>query len=248
MTANDGEYIDAADGHRAWIDEQMKPAVRLRKLAKHCSGSERRKLELEAIEIESRVDQSRAALKSLEAKRDSRGIEIRLDGVMTESIRNERIQFLTKAEESTRTLRGHAAVFYSPSDSGTEYGLATNLMERIERGAFTKSLADKQHDVKALWAHEAAQPLASTKAMTLRLSEDAKGLSFELLPDTGTTFGVNLSSMVRRGDIRGCSFSFKVVAQKMSREFGNDIRTLTALHLVEISPVAFPAYKSAYIQ
>ena len=72
-----------------------------------------------------------------------------------------------------RRLAGHAAVFSTPADIGGRF------RETIMPGAFRATLAARS-DVVALVDHDATRLLARTASGTLRLSEDARGLAFEL--------------------------------------------------------------------
>ena len=132
-----------------------------------------------------------------------------------------------------RRLTGYAAVFDSPTMIG-------GFEERIARGAFAASLAAKG-DILALVDHDSSRLLGRTRAGTLRLSEDARGLAYELdLPDT--TLGRDVLALAERRDIGGMSFGFRV---KPGGDHwpSRDKRELRAVDLIEISVVqAFPAY------
>jgi HK97 family phage prohead protease len=118
---------------------------------------------------------------------------------------------------------GYAAVFNAPShDLG-------GFREVIKPGAFKRTLADSAH-VVALNNHNADQVLGRVGSGTLRLEEDDTGLRFELdLPDT--SYARDLSALVQRGDVAGCSFAFSVRpgGELWEESNGQTIRTLTAL-------------------
>ena len=76
-----------------------------------------------------------------------------------------------------RRLEGYAAVFDSEAPIGA-------FRESIRPGAFRAALATGK-DVLALVDHDPARLLGRTGSGTLRLSEDSRGLAFELdVPDT----------------------------------------------------------------
>jgi HK97 family phage prohead protease len=127
-------------------------------------------------------------------------------------------------------LTGYAAVFGSESvDLG-------GFKEVIRAGAFSRSLKSGEN-IQALWQHDGKSLLGTTKAGTLRLNEDAKGLRFEIdLPDTTT--GRDLGELVSRGDVNGCSFGF--IAQK--DQWTGDRRELIDVDLFEITITPSPAY------
>ena len=140
------------------------------------------------------------------------------------------------AEESPGILTGYAAVYNSITEIGSYF------REVIRPGAFTRAIRDNQ-DVRALWNHESGIVLGRRSAGTLSISEDERGLKFELtLPDT--TAGRDAAVSVKRGDISGMSFGFQVVTARWLEEADEDteLRELLDLDLIEVSPVTFPAY------
>lgn len=140
-----------------------------------------------------------------------------------------------RASEGKRTLSGHAAVFDK---------LSVKMMgfrEVIRKGTFVESIA--QDDIRALWNHDTNIVLGRNKASTLRLAEDAQGLSVEIdLPDTQAGRDAQIS--IDRGDVSQMSFAFrtKTGGDKWFEEDGEDRRELLAAQLFEVSPVTFPAY------
>jgi HK97 family phage prohead protease len=138
-----------------------------------------------------------------------------------------------RAEGNGMTLRGYAAVFNSPSQP-------LPFIETIERGAFADSLKSR-NDVKLLWNHDTGTVLGSTRAGTLRLMEDERGLLVEAdLPDTQA--GRDAATLIQRGDVTAFSFGFRIPA-------GGDVwrsaseRVLKRVNVHEVSVgVAFPAY------
>lgn len=133
-------------------------------------------------------------------------------------------------------LAGYAAVFHSPSqDLG-------GFVEQILPGAFKRSLSRPDH-IRALLEHDPQRLLGRVGSRTLSLQEDTKGLYFELsLPDT--SYGRDLSALVERGDISGCSFGFHVPTggDHWERRSGQLMRDLIAVDLQEITITGNPAY------
>lgn len=148
----------------------------------------------------------------------------------------ERFEAELRAELSGNTLAGHAIVFGALAETRGHY-------EAIAPGAFDDTLKSGQ-DVKAFWAHDQSKVLGSTKAKTLRLWEDDRGLAFELdLPDT--SYARDLRELVSRSDVSAMSFGFhpRLDTWSMAPD-GRQIRTHTkAKRLLEVSPVALPAYE-----
>lgn len=132
------------------------------------------------------------------------------------------------------TFEGYAAVFNSRSEN------LGGFTEFVAPGAFTRSLKTR-NDVKLLWNHDSGQVLGSTRARTLTLTEDARGLKVSaLLPNT--QLGRDTAELLKRGDVDAMSFGFNVI--KDSWNAAGDERTLDAVRLFEVSIVAFPAYSS----
>lgn len=143
-----------------------------------------------------------------------------------------------RADTTGRKLQGYAAVFNQDARIGGSF------TERIAPGAFRDSLGSGA-DVLALADHDPDRLLARTRSGTLRLAEDARGLSFDLdVPDT--QLGHDMLTLAVRGDIGGCSIGFRA-----SRDSWPTLgqRVLHAIDLVEVSIVqAFPAYRGTSVQ
>ncbi|MFE5621730.1 HK97 family phage prohead protease [Streptomyces virginiae] len=117
--------------------------------------------------------------------------------------------------------------------------------ERIVPGAGGPSL--RQNDVLATFNHNVNALLGRTSAGTLRVGEDREGGWYEIdLPDT--TAGRDVAEYLKRGDLRGSSFTFRVLdggqrrADEDDPETGLPVREITAMNVVEVGPVVNPAY------
>lgn len=143
-----------------------------------------------------------------------------------------------RADESgTKTLTGYAAVFHSPADIGGYF------TEQIAPGAFAETI---KGDVRCLFNHQSENVLGRTKSGTLRLWEDGKGLRFEVdLPDT--VLGKDVGTLVKRGDVSGCSFNFRATKQSWDDTVDPPLRTLERLEIDEVSIVTFPAYSDTTV-
>lgn len=144
-------------------------------------------------------------------------------------------------DEGKRTLTGYAIKWEMKS---VTMGWR-RFREQFKRGAFTESLTNE--DQLALWSHDTSKVLGRTKNGTLRLFEDEVGLRFELdLLDT--TLGDDAYKTIKRGDVDGVSFGFSMLKQEWDEaDPDNVIRTITKAKLLEISPVAFPAYPDSEV-
>jgi HK97 family phage prohead protease len=143
---------------------------------------------------------------------------------------------LRAAGGKTPRLIGYAAVFDSPSqDLG-------GFTEIVKPGAFTRTLKSGP-DPLALVQHMPQLVLGRRSAGTLRLSQDTRGLEFEIdVPDTTTARDLLVS--VERGDVRGASFAFSTPkgGDAWNVRGENVIRELRDVDLHEITITANPAY------
>jgi hypothetical protein len=132
-----------------------------------------------------------------------------------------------------KTISGYAAIFNEVADIGGAF------REIIAPGAFDKTL---NGDIRALVDHDSGRVIGRSKAGTLRLNEDSKGLAVEIdLPDT--TDGRDLAVSLTRGDISGMSFGFRVTHDEWDETGDIPTRTIRSVELFEVSAVAFPAYE-----
>lgn len=153
-----------------------------------------------------------------------------------------------------RYLVGYAAKFNRESevlydfDVTDEDGTPIPFVEVIDPGAFTRTIRETP-DIKALVNHDTSKVLGSTAAGTLDLFTDTVGLAFkDDIPDT--SYGRDSRVSVGRGDIRGCSFRFYTIKDRIEVRQGKPaLRTLLDVDIDEISPVVtFPAYGDTEVQ
>ncbi len=140
-----------------------------------------------------------------------------------------------EAEGAPRRLVGYAAMFNSLSED------LGGFRETIEPGTFAKSLK-RGDDVRAFIEHQGGlSTLGRTSNGTVRLKEDDKGLWTEIdLPDT--TAARDIYELIRRADVSQMSFSFRTITDAWNTVDGEEIRTLKEVDLMDVSPVAMPAY------
>ncbi len=131
-------------------------------------------------------------------------------------------------------IRGYAAVFDSLSDD------LGGFQEVVAPGAFTDTLA-ADADVRALVDHNSSLILGRTRAKTLALKEDRRGLRVNIQPPD-TTAASDLLESMRRGDVSQMSFAFRVVDDEWDFTRKVPLRTLRAVELFDVSVVTFPAY------
>jgi HK97 family phage prohead protease len=143
--------------------------------------------------------------------------------------------FEVREDSDGMHLEGYAAVFNSRSEN------LGGFTETIQPGAFRSSLRSR-NDIKLLWNHDSGAVLGSTRAGTLSLTEDERGLRVSAtLPNT--TYGRDASELIRRGDVTAFSFGFSLPTRGGDSwsDDGTE-RVLKSVRLHEVSLVAFPAY------
>lgn len=139
-------------------------------------------------------------------------------------------------EGDEKRLRGYAARFNARSED-------LGFREVIDPEAFTRTLKAR-NDVKALVNHDSTLVIGSTRAGTLRLDIDDRGLADEIdLPET--TYANDLHTVVKRKDVDGQSFGFSVVRDEWNADCSQ--RRLLEVRLHEVSVVTFPAYRQTSV-
>jgi HK97 family phage prohead protease len=141
-----------------------------------------------------------------------------------------------EASSDGMSFTGYAAVFNSPSEP-------LPFTEVIKEGAFKRSLKSR-NEIKLFMNHNTDVVLGSTRAGTLKLSEDSRGLLAQAeLPDTSA--GRDLSVLMKRGDVSSMSFGFSVPPKGDAWSSDGATRELHQVRLHEVSIVTgFPAYEA----
>jgi len=134
----------------------------------------------------------------------------------------------------SRIVTGHAAVFDVLSHPIADF------RETIAPGTFAESI--KNDDIRALWNHDPSRVLGRNKSKTLKLSEDDRGLAFEM-DVAETQVGNDALVSIRRGDVDEMSFGFITIEDEWTQEPDElATRRLVKVRLLDVSPVAFAAY------
>lgn len=147
--------------------------------------------------------------------------------------------FTTREDGGGLFIEGYFAVFNS------NYEIAPGMTESVAPGAFQSSLSG---DIRALINHDTTLVLGRTKAHTLELREDERGLWGKVTVNPNDSDAMNLYERVKRGDVDGCSFGFEIRSQDTDiREDGSVHWTIRDVSLYEVSCCTFPAYEQTNI-
>jgi HK97 family phage prohead protease len=147
-------------------------------------------------------------------------------------------------DDGSQVISGMAAVFHRSDDPGTEFQLMDGVVERVAPSAFTSSL-ERGDDVRGLVNHDPNIVLGRTKSGTMTLSQTKRGLRYEIPYDEHDPDHRSIKRKLEKGDISGSSFGFRVTGETWEeRDDGMDVRTITDVELLDVSPVTYPAYKS----
>lgn len=140
-----------------------------------------------------------------------------------------------EAESGDLYIEGYFSVFNSP------YVLWEGAEEIIKPGAFTDCLSQ---DVRALINHDTTLVLGRTKAGTLSLKQDERGLWGSVKINREDGDAMNLYARVQRGDVDQCSFGFNIERETFVDLGDGKVRwEIEKVNpLFEVSVCTFPAY------
>lgn len=150
-------------------------------------------------------------------------------------------QFRTRDDGDDLVIEGYFAVFDSP------YVLWDGATEIVKPGAFAGCLSD---DIRALIDHDTRLVLGRTKAGTLTLREDARGLYGTIKINRDDADAMSLYARVQRGDVDQCSFGFDIEEETFVDLGGGQCRwEINKVNpLYEVSVVTYPAYEETAVK
>lgn len=155
-------------------------------------------------------------------------------------MRSQATQFRVAEDNGKKYIEGYFAVFNS------NYTLWPGATESIDPGAFDDALND---DIRALIDHETRLVLGRTKAKTLELKVDNKGLWGRIEVNDADQDAMNLYARVERGDVNQCSFGFDIFEEDTTYNDDDTVHwTIKKVKLYEVSVVTFPAYEDTSVQ
>lgn len=146
--------------------------------------------------------------------------------------------FQARAEDDGLYISGYFSVFNSI------YQLWEGATESVAETAFDETLSG---DIRCLVDHETRLVLGRTKAGTLTLKTDSRGLWGEVRINPKDTDAMNLYERVKRGDVDQCSFGFRILDEEFF-DHGTSVHwTIKKVELYEVSVVTFPAYQDTSV-
>ncbi len=159
------------------------------------------------------------------------------------------LELESRAEGMSR-ISGYGAVYYDPNDAGTEFELMPGSVERIMPGSFDRPI--REDDIRSFFNHDENFVLGRNTANTLQLSSDSRGLRYAVDPPDTQTVRDLVIGPIRRGDVDGSSFMFRVEpgdARWEEEERNGEslwVRNIEQFsRVLEVGPVTLPAYQSA---
>lgn len=154
-------------------------------------------------------------------------------------MRSSTSEFKTRENGEDLVIEGYFAVFNS------NYTLWPGATESVDPGAFDDTLSD---DIRALINHDTTLVLGRTKAGTLDLKVDSRGLWGSIKINPKDADAMNQYERVKRGDVDQCSFGFDIEEEETEfREDGSVHWTIKRVRLYEVSCCTFPAYEDTSI-
>ena len=155
-------------------------------------------------------------------------------------VRSVASSFKTREDNGKLYIEGYFAVFNSV------YEIAPGMSETIAPGAFSRTL--QGGDIRALINHDTTLVLGRTKAHTLELREDERGLWGKVEINPNDSDAMNTYERVKRGDVDQCSIGFLIRSQETDfKEDGSIHWTITDVELFEVSVCTFPAYEETSV-
>lgn len=145
------------------------------------------------------------------------------------------------SQDNEKIIRGYFALYEN------ETQLWDNCYEIITKGAFKDTI--QKNDIRALINHDTTLVLGRTKAGTLNLKDDEKGLFGEIRINSNDTDALNLYERVKRGDVDQCSIGFNIIDEDYEELADGGVRfRVNEIDLHEVSCCTFPAYEDTSIQ
>lgn len=161
----------------------------------------------------------------------------RNDNIEVRVLPQPQAEVRAEGEDGDQAIAGSAVIYDTLSqDLG-------GFRERFMPGAFGDLDGE---DIIATFDHDTRLLLGRTPD-TLSLDDSEEALRYRITPPATST-GQDVMELIRRKDVRGSSFTFRVLEGGEEWEEPKDegapaIRTVTKARLFEVAPVVRPAYE-----
>jgi uncharacterized protein len=142
-------------------------------------------------------------------------------------------------------LEGYAVRWGARSlELGLDRG--STFVEFFRRGAFTRTLNERSHDIRAFYGHDQNRILGRQSNGRLRLQENAEGLWVVIMPPPDTQDGRDVITNVQNRNLDGMSIGFRLYERETGERWDPyakpPLREILEAQLLEVSIVAMPAY------
>jgi HK97 family phage prohead protease len=124
---------------------------------------------------------------------------------------------------------------------GSIFGNIDSYGDIVDKGAFTKTLAERGDKTKLLWQHDSSQPIG----IFTSLSEDSNGLKLSGQLCLGVKQADEAYLLLKQGALNGMSIGYQTIQNTYNTQTG--INHLTEVKLYEVSLVTFPANEEAMV-
>jgi HK97 family phage prohead protease len=126
---------------------------------------------------------------------------------------------------------------------GIVFNSTTDLRDFTEEVAPEAVDAVWEDDVRGTFNHSADLVLGRNKSGTMTLTKTPTGVKYQIRYNPNDPDHVRVMEKVKRGDVSGSSFAFKIKEDNWSKRDGKPHRKITKLERwFDIGPVTYPAY------
>lgn len=121
------------------------------------------------------------------------------------------------------------------------FDIVDSQSDIVLRGAFSKTIKNRHHNIKLLWQHQQEEPIGIIE----KLFEDERGLYVQARLLTELRRAKEALALLKAGALKGLSIGYSPVHYRYDERSG--VRLLSEVDLWEISLVTFPANEAANI-